>query len=477
MNPDAPALARDTFLQAVRPGPTHELATVVAVLAELEDQADGGQFNVGNFTEALDAEFPWRNQLIFHSRYLGSEELEAWIQAVRWLMQSLLAADMDMVGAAPRVHVLLTALGALDVEHEGLAAVSDHFAGSHVTACIVSLLQTLRQVPEGLDARTKELLRELPDEVKAGNFKILKRAQRVFQPSYQSDIWTCIFLLWKLKPTELASLINSRDNILFDVLVCCVLDAKAPQFALQVESVTFKFISLSWHERMKRIAPESEAPGVLVLLLLQVANTPHWKGWLQATSEYPTAGSEHSRALAEALTQLAEPQWKDFIYALALSTLRGSAEAVADILTHVAHELGSAKAQPIWLVAFERWNSWDYGRCEEGLFYLGSPQVCAFDFPVAMYYSHMPAAERSALERELQDAIFHVEQRWFSSESELSTERNRLASRLRLARHGSALAAGGVDTLPAPVQPDSEYAEVRYGYHDVHAALARTIHR
>lgn len=476
MNPDAPPLARDTFLQAVQPGPSREPAVVAAVLAKLEAQADGGQLDVGELEEALDAEFPWRNQLVFQSRQLQPEELEAWIQAIRWLMQSLLAADMSADGSARRVQVLLTALGVLDVGYEGLSAVSDRFAGSHVPTSIVSMLQTLGQVPEGLDARSKEWLRELPGEVKAGNFKMLQQAQRVLQPRFSSDIWTSVFLLWMLEPTELARLINSRDSILLDMLVCRVLDANAPLFALHVESVTFKFVSLSWLERMERICPEVDALGVLEQLLLQVAKTPHWKMWLQATHEHPTAGSGHSRALAEALTQLAEPQWKDFIFALALSKSRGSAEAVADILTHVARKLGSAKAQPIWLVAFERWSAWDYGRCE-GHFHLSSTQVCAFDFPVAMYYSHMPAAERDALERELQDAIFHVEQRWFSSESELCTERNRLASRLRLVRHGSALAAGGADALPTPVQPDSEYAEVRYRYHDVNAALAGTMHR
>lgn len=476
MNPDAPPLARDTFLQAVQPGPPRVPAVVAAVLAKLEAQANGGQLDVTELEDALDAEFPWRNQLVFESRQLQPEELETWIQVIRWLMQSLLAVDMSAEGSARRVPVLLTALGALDVGYEGLSAVSDRFAGSHVPTSIVFMLQTLGQVPEGLDARSKEWLRELPGEVKAGNFKMLQQAQGVLQLRYRSDIWTSVFLLWKLAPTELARLINSRDSILLNMLVCMVLDVKAPPFALQVESVTFKFVSLSWLERMERICPEVDAFGVLEQLLLQVAKTPHWKGWLQATYEHPTAGSGQSRALAEALTQLAETQWKDFIFALALSKSQGSAEAVADILTHVAHKLGSAKAHPIWLVAFERWNAWDYGR-GEGNFHLSSTQVCAFDFPVAMYYSCMPASEREALERELQDAIFHVEQRWFPSESELCTERNRLASRLRLVCHGSALANGGVDALPALVHPDSEYAEVRYRYHDVNAALARTMRR
>lgn len=457
-------------MQAVQPGPTREPAVVAAVLVKLETLADDGQLDVEELENALDAEFPWLNQFIFQSRQLQPEELETWLQTIRWLMESLLAADMSANGNAKRVQVLLTALGILDIGYEGLSAVSDRFTGSHVPTSIVAILQTFSLVPEGLNTRTKEWLQELSCEVKAGNLKMLQHAQHALQLQFHSDICTCIFLLWKLEPTELASLINSHDCILWDMLLCRVLDANAPLFALQVEKVPFKFISLLWLEHMKQIYPEIDVSSVLEQLLLQVARTPHWKGWLEANYAYPTAGSEHSRALAEALTQLEEPHWKEFISALPLSTLGDSAKAVSDILTHVARKLGSAKVQPIWLMAFERWNVWDYGRFEMHPF-LSSPQICTLDFPVAMYYSNMLPAERNALERELQNAIYHIEQRWFSSESELCTERNRLASRLRLVRHGSALAAGDTCALPAPVQADNEYAAVRYRYHDVNSLL------
>lgn len=476
MNSNAPSLARDTFLQAVQPGPAREPAAVAAVLAKLQVEGDGVLLNVGELEDALDAEFPWRNQLVFQSRQPESDELDAWTQTIRWLVQSLLEADMRAVGSARRVQVLLTALGSLDVGYDGLSAISGHFAGTHVPTSIISMLQRVEQISEGLDARSNEWLQGLPDQIKAGNFKMLQQAQRVLQPRFHVGIWTAIFLLWKLEPTELAHLLNTRDSILLSIIVCMALDADAPLFALQVESVTFKFISLSWLERLKGTYPEANPLDVLEQLLLQVAKTPHWKGWLHATYEYPDAGSEESRVLAEALTKLAEPQWRDFIFALALSTSPGSAQAVAVILTHVASKLGSVKTQSIWSEAFERWNAWDYGSGEEH-FHLSSPQVCAFDFPVAMYYAHMSSAERDALERGLQNAIVHVEQQWFTSESKLCSERNRLASRLRLVRHGSALAAGGEDALPPPVQPDSEYAEVRYRFHDVNATLVRTIGR
>lgn len=472
MNPNGALLARDTFLQAAQPGPQREPAAVAAVLAKLAAQVDGDQMDMRELEEALDAEFPWRNQLVFHSGEPQSEELEAWIRAVRWLLQSLLAADAIEKGSARRLQVLLTALGALDIGNEGLSAVSCRFAGSHVLTSVVSGLQTLEKVPEGLDARLERWLRELPGEVDAGNFKLLKHAQRVIQPRFGSDVSVAVFLLWKLEPTALSSLINSRKSILFDLLVCEVLDADAPLFALQVDSVAFKFVSLSWLYRREGRCPDGDALNVLRQMLLQVAITPYWKGWLQATYEHPSAMSGHSRALAETLAQVAEPQWSDFIFSLSPSTSRDSAEAVADILWHVADRVGAAKARHIWSVAFERWNAWDYGKSEER-FHLSSPQVCTFDFPVAMYYSHVPTAERDVLERELQEAILLIEQRWFSSESELCSERNRLASRLRLIRHGSALAAGGANALPGPVQPDSEYAEVRYRYYDVNATVGR----
>jgi len=476
MNPNPRLLTRDIFLQAVQPGPSHEPAAVAAVLGKLRAEGDGILLNVGEIEDALDEEFPWRNQLVFQSRQPESDELDAWTKAIRWLMQSLLDVDMRAEGSSRRVQVLITALGTLDVACEGLGAVSDRLAGTHVSTEIVSMLQRVGLNTEGLDTRSKEWLQELHGQVKAGNLKMLRQAQRVLQPRVHSDICTAIFLLWKLEPEKLAHLLNTRDSILLSTMVCMVLDANAPLFALQVESVTFKFISLSWLGRLEGIYPEVKPLGILEQLLLQVAKTPHWKGWLHATYEYPDAGSGESRALADALTKLAKPQWRDFIFALAPSTLRDSAQAVAGILKHVVGMLGPVKTESIWSDAFERWSAWDYGR-GEGHFHLSSPQVCVFDFPVAMYYAQMSSAERDALEQELQYAIVHVEQQWFTSESELCSERNRLASRLRLVRYGSALAADGTDALPPLLQPDSEYAEVRYRYHDVNAAIKKTIGR
>lgn len=461
MNPDVYTLVRTTFLQAEQSGLSYEPLCFAAELAKFEAQAEDSQLDAKGLEDALYTEFPWLNQLSSHSPQLQPEESDTWIKVIRWLIQSLLFVDKDTKGCARRVQMLLTALGALDVECEGLNTISEKLSGSHIPTVITSMLQTLRLVPEDCDTPSKERLQKLSSEVKDGNLKMLRQAQRMLQPRFSSNIQTSIFLLWKLDPEKLKHLIKSHDSLIFDMMVCIVLNANAPLFALQVESIPFKFLSVSWLDRTKSIRTEIDAIKVHAQILLQVAKTPYWKGWLQATYEHLTAGTEYNQALAEALTQLAEPQWRDFIFALAPSKSQSSAESVATILIYVASKLNSAQAQKIWMIAFERWDDWDYGRGER-YYHLGSPQVCAFDFPVAKYYSHMPTEERNTLEQGLQAEILYIEQRWFSSESELCTERNRLASRLRLVRHGSNLAAGSADTLPAPAQPDSEYAEVRY---------------
>lgn len=332
MNPNAPPLARDVFSQAMRPGPTYQPTSVVTVLDELAARADDFLLDVGEFENALDVEFPWRNQLVFQSRSLQPEEIETWIQVIRWLAESLLDENVGADRDTRRIRVMLSALGALDVGREGLSVVADRFVGSDVKKSLSYILQTIEAVPQGLDLRAKEWIQEASDKDKAGNFRMLKQALRIPQPRCHSDVATAVFLLWKLEPAGLARLIDSQENILMDILVSSVLREAAPRFSLQVESVKFKFISLSWLETVEHIASDAHAPNVLVQLLLQIAQTPHWKAWLLATYEYPEKGSSRSKALVTALAQLAESQWKDFVAVLSLSTVRGLAEAVADIL-------------------------------------------------------------------------------------------------------------------------------------------------
>lgn len=473
MNPDAPPIAKDAFEKAAQPGPAREPSAVNVALTKVPSGGEEGHVDVSALEEALDAEFPWRNQLVFQSRQPAAGELDAWAEAVRWLLEAIVSAKIDSEHDSRRFQVMLAALGFFDVSGAGLGVVLDRFAGTHVCASLASLLARAGFLADELNEDSKAFLEELAKQVRAGDFKRLQYAQRVVRPNFGAHIRTAVLLLWKLDAAQLVRILDQRDSFILSMMVCEVVDSETPLLALQVQNLTFKFLSMSWLERLNSAKSGVTAVDVLRDLLLQVAKTPHWKSWLSANYKCPeNTGAQARGALAAAFVQLGEEQWRDFIEVVALSTSRGSAESLADILNQVAGNLGDEKTQPFWDAAFARWDAWDYGKSQEN-YYLSSPQVCSFDVPVAMYYARLPAQQRLAEEMRLQQEIADVEQQWFVSESQLCTERNRLASRLRLVRHGSALAAGGNEALPAPVCPDSEYAEVRYRYHNINETLMR----
>ncbi|MGN5353156.1 hypothetical protein ACQ4P5_13905 [Ralstonia sp. L16] len=172
------------------------------------------------------------------------------------------------------------------------------------------------------------------------------------------------------------------------------------------------------------------------------------------------------------MTQLTPAQWSAYVDAVELWTHAPTAVPVAKILVPFFDAVGEEKSADMWRLAFERWDRWDYGSREKGQ-HLLAPSACSFDFPVAMHYAFLPVAEVQAEEARLQEAISTVEQNWFTDLSELASYRNRLSSRLRLVQHGLAIRNSpqtGVDPLPPQIEPDSDFAEMRYRFFDVNAS-------
>jgi hypothetical protein len=210
-------------------------------------------------------------------------------------------------------------------------------------------------------------------------------------------------------------------------------------------------------------------------LLLQVAQTNLWRAWMLDFARYPHAGTIAEKALSGALAQLTAVHWSAFVDAVELSTYAGTAGPVASILVPFLHTLGNEKSADMWRLAFERWNKWDYDRDERDK-HLSAPAVCSFDFPVAMHYALLPLDEVEAEETKLLEGIATVEQKWFTDLSELITHRNRLSSRLRLVQHSFVIRnppPEGASALPPGIEPDSEFAKVRYRFFDVSRAIGR----
>jgi len=193
---------------------------------------------------------------------------------------------------------------------------------------------------------------------------------------------------------------------------------------------------------------------------------------LLAFVRHPHADTVTEKALSKALVPLTATHWSAFVDAIELWTYVGTVGPVACILVPFLHNLEIEKSADMWRLAFERWDTWDYGSGgNEG--HLFAPSVCSFDFPVSMHYALLPLAEVQAEEARLMEGIATVEQEWFTDVTELLTYRNRLSSRLRLVRHGLAIRNappdGVVDPLPPNIEPDSDFAKFRYRFHDVNA--------
>lgn len=461
-------LVQHTFSQAIIQGNVSVPHALTVLISDIEAKGYVDQISVKELNEIIDLELPFIDKFSQNLVEPKSEEFENWIQVTRWIIKEIISLDISKEGSNSVFRLLIASLKLMDVDKDGLSIVSEFFNKTHVPKSIAKVLKELTHIPNIGSNESNEWIEEILRLSKLGEFQMLKQGIRAFEIPYQIDIYTCIYLLWKIDHHQLEALIKEKNSIIFEMLVCNALDSDAPLFALQSDCATLKFISLSWIPRMHLKYPEIKASDVIEKFLMQISMTPYWKSWIKAVYGYPQQGDEKSRALAIALTKLGESQWREFIIALNLTTVQGSAAGVADILVQVMHILGSERMQPFWSTAFDRWEGWDYGRDAESQ-HLLSPMSCSFDFPVSMYYSQLPCEQLELLEKTLQNAILHIEQSWFASEIEVASERNRLASKLRLVRHGSALAAGGKEALPPKIQPDSDYAKVRYGFHDVNA--------
>lgn len=308
-----------------------------------------------------------------------------------------------------------------------------------------------------------------------GDYSKLGNLIRHLEMELSPDVHLAVMLLKRFAPERLARHIEERQDLFFSVAVRDALTEDAPKFALSVNDVTFKFVCASPLADARVANAPDGSVDVIRELLLQVAHTDLWHAWLLDFAHYPQAETVAEKALSEALTQLAPLHWSAFVDAVELWTYAGTAGPVANILVPFLHALGNMKSADMWRLAFERWDKWDYGHDEKNK-HLSAPSGCSFDFPVAMHYSLLPLEEAQAEEARLLEGIESVEQKWFTDLSELVTYRNRLASRLRLVQHGFAIRnspPGGASPLPPCIEPDSEFAEVRYRFFDVSARTGR----
>lgn len=473
MSPPATQIARDRFLQALQGGPARVPEAVQRALDQLPAlDAQSPSPDTERLERELADEFSiW--DTFFSVQALTPASSDRWVAGLRWVLQELHSWTPQAPQARVRLQVLFAALSAFDTENAGLDAVLVDLPKTVTSDGSHRLLQVATGSAPKYGARGFASRAEIQAASREGNFPQLKLLTRHLEVQLPSDARLATYLLWRSRPDLLAEVIDQSQDAVFSHAVCQLLGAAALDFALRVQDQAFKFFSANAVADLPADETSKETLNAFRDLLLQLAKTPQWGSWLQALYKYPQGRRLSEEALSAALAWLDASKWAGFVDGVQLWTHTRTAAPVANILASFYQAVGASAATEMWTLAFRRWDDWDYKRADSNT-QMFSPSACSFDFPVAMYYASIPQHEAENEEKILSSAVECIEEEWFSSLSELVTKRNRLLSRLRLVRHGRALAGGNTaDALPPAVTPDSEYASLRYHYHDVNAVRDR----
>lgn len=449
---------------------TVDVPTVVArMLASIPElYAQSNPFNETQLNYELHKAFWWGTEP-------GSPEQEEQTrQRLRtqcWALQELEALIPEPSHEQYHLQIVLTTLLiSSNSSKEAAEAAPSQTAGSPLIESLVLLLSAMNT--EALSRRDRFGDQLQQEEILAagrrGDYRQLGNRIRHMDIELPSASCLAVMLLTRFAPEKLALHIEHRKDVFFSAAVRNTLAGDAPQFALLVNDVTFKFVCASMlGDMLVSNAPEGSVDTIRKLLL-QVARTDSWQEWLLDFARYPHPDTVTEKALSEALLHLTPTHWSAFVDAVELWTHAATAGPVANILVPFLHALGNEKSADMWRFAFERWNKWDYGR-DDRTKHLLAPSICSFDFPVAMYYSLLPLDDIQAEKARLLECIGTVEQKWFTDLSHLVSYRNRLFSRLRLVQHGLTIrdsSPGRASPLPPPVKPDSEFAKIRYRFYD-----------
>jgi len=473
MNPAATQVARDLFLQAIQEGPAHVPEAVQRVLDQLP--ALGAQSQSPDTVELereLADEFSiW--DVLSSAQAIAPAHSERWVAGLRWVLQELRCWTPGAPQAWARLPVLFAALSAFDTENAGVDAVLGDFPEAVTSEGPLRLLHVTTSSAPGRGVRRSSSSADIQAAFRDGNFEQLKLRTRFLVTRLPSEACLAIYLLWRSRPHLLAEVIAQKQDALFSYAISQFLGDAALDFALGVDEQAFKFFSAAAAADLPADRASSETLNAFRGLLLQAANTSHWNSWLRALYKHPQGRRLSESALSAALARLDGSKWAGFVDGVELWTHAQTAAPVANILVSFYHASGESAAREMWKLAFRRWDDWDYDSADSKT-HMSSPSACSFDFPVAMYYANIPEQEAQSEQERLASAVECIEQEWFSSLSELMTQRNRLLSRLRLVRHGRALGGGTTaEALPQPPEPDGEYASLRFHYHDVNAVRPR----
>lgn len=469
MNPAAMILAQARFQAALTPGASTAPLALSQLLTQLSTDSQLQAFDAEAIGHSTGDEFSFLPYMYAMGTPPDAATSAAWEAAIRWLLTALRSWDANVGNSLNKLRAMLGAITALDANLAGLSGVATQVASTKLIAGLRHLIESADVGPGFNERQFPELRQQIESLASSGNLERLRQMVPHMNFFLSHDFRAAVVFMYNADSAELAAIIERRNDVLFSLMICSALDTQSIVLASKVNNLVFKFVCVAnfWQERSA--SPIQSIQSTLQVLLLQVAqtSTADWAAWMQALFKLPGNNSTLDAALAVVFQQLSQDHWKAFFKALSLNYSHRAAVPVANILIPFANSINADEKTLMWTTAHEVWSDWSYGLHERD-HAMFAPVACALDFPVAMHFASLPSDVRSAEEANLLEAIETVEQQWFNSLTELVTERNRLKSRLRLVRQGSALANGINQPLPPPIQPDADpYAQIRYRYHDV----------
>lgn len=469
LNQIAMGLAHARFQAALSAGASSAPLALSQVLTQLSTDSKSNDFDAEEIGHSTSYEFPFLSRMLAYGKPPTVAESLAWEAALRWILNALRNWDFSERNSLNKLCALLAAITALDVNGAGLSGVAVQVKSNRLITGLQAYIESANVGPGFNDRRFPELRQQIETSASSGRLEQLWQLVPHLSPFPSPDFGTAVTFMYNANPGELAAIIERRNDVLFSLMICTVLEAQAIAFARGVNNPVFKFVSVAnfWQDRS--VIPSQFSKSAMEVLLLQVAqaSAAEWAAWMRALFKFPGNNTTLDAALASVLHQLSQEHWAAFFQALSLKYSHGAAAPVANILIPMANSTDARAKTTMWATAYQVWVDWNYGKDGSESAML-APAACALDFPVAMYYASLQSHDRVAEENKLLEAIETVEQQWFDCLTELMSERNRLKSRLRLVQHGTALANGSDKALPPPIQPDADlYAQTRYHYHDV----------
>ncbi|MEQ3637252.1 MAG: hypothetical protein ABNH30_12735 [Thalassolituus sp.] len=461
-------LAQERFLAALGSGASVAPLAFSKPSAEISGEGCWNDFDVESVADDIVKEFPFLNIMIGIGAPPDAEDSAAWEGAVRWVLNELRSWNSGEANSLNRLRALLSATMALDANLAGISCVAPQVLNNEVIVCLERVIESTDVVPSCYDQKPLELRERLESLVVSKRLDQLDNMAPHVNFYPVPDFWAAVVFFYSAAPSELAKIIESRNDVLFSLSICAVLRTQAVALAANVNNLIFKFVSVvdlcKGHEQIS----QQDSQGLLETLFIQVAqaSSVDWAAWMKALFRYPGRNASLDSALAAVLGQLSPDHWRSFFEALPLDYSHRIAAPTTNILVPFANSGDEEAKALMWSTAYQVWSDWDYGiHADSNAMF--APAACALDFPVALHYATFGADRLKEERKRLESAIETLEQQWFNTLTELVTERNRLKSRLRLVLHGAKLANGSDEALPQPVQSPDLYSQARYRYHDI----------